>query len=242
MALLCQLSCSGLLVQALEYIPFKPHTVPNVLFATFEQRHRLRMFFPNLKTDNRTSVVLTEEELTMLYDTAIRPTAHAIVPDSIHDWPTSFQAARFRDRNDYVGFGNSAVIIRQSRFEHFNNHLRNLINHTEELKWARDFFWGTEIRGVKDSNTHDISSSPAICSDALDQVTHLVNTTNGTWYIDVGLEFILANWALLWSTHSHSMTLAEAVGITHHEADSIISNARRYTKDVSMHLMTLSGF
>jgi len=59
---------------------YKPHTVPNVLFGSFEQRHCVRLFFPKLKTQDRTSVVLTDEELEMLYELAIRPTAAAVLP------------------------------------------------------------------------------------------------------------------------------------------------------------------
>jgi len=50
------------------------------------------MFFTNLKSDNYISVLLTEEELAMLYDIAIHFTVCAVVSDSIHNWPTSFQA------------------------------------------------------------------------------------------------------------------------------------------------------
>jgi hypothetical protein len=74
-------------------------------------------------------------------------------------------------------------------------------------------------------------------------ITGMVDTSlAGDWYIDVGLEFILRDRALLWSTHAHSSILVEALGIPRREADAIISNPWKYTQDMNTHLTTLSGF
>jgi hypothetical protein len=99
------------------------------------------------------------------------------------------------------------------------------------------------MRGIKDSNAHALSTGIRGRRDGLTKVLGLVDASRGgTWYIDVGLEFIIQGEALLWSTHAHSRILAEAVSINREEADSIISNVWKYSKDINTHLTTLSGF
>jgi hypothetical protein len=201
------------------------------------------MFFPKLVDKDRPSLHLTGEELEKLYNDAVRPVAEQLFPEAIHDWPASFQAAQFRDRKDTTGFSNSAILIPKDRADRFGNLLKDRINSTEHLKWARLFFWGTEIRGVKDTSCHPMDAHPDEKARMLGHVTRLVNTNMaGTWYVDVGLEFILRDRALLWSTHAHSNILVEALGIERRDADAIVNNHRRYSQDISTHLTTLSGF
>ena len=91
------------------------------------------------------------------------------------------------------------------------------------LEWATDYFWGTEIQGMKDAYTYPISASQAQHLRILESVTEDIDMTYGTWYIDVGLEFILGRQALLWSTDSHSQIMQAALHIDAREANSIIS-------------------
>jgi hypothetical protein len=118
------------------------------------------MFFPRLKKDGRPSVNLTREELAQLYDDAIMPVARQVIPETIHAWPASFAVAQFRDRKDATRFSNSSLLIPADKVDQFDSLLREHINSTDHLKWARQFFWGTEIRGVKDICCHAMDSNP----------------------------------------------------------------------------------
>jgi len=185
---------------------------------------------------------LNEIQLGDIYDLAIRAAAQDVLPDTVHDWPTSFKAAQFKDRNHGRGFTNSGVIISGLRLSELDQQIRYHIETEPVLEWAADYFWGTEIRGVKDAYTHPISTPPAERLRLLESVTKDIDTTYGTWYVDVGLEFILGGQALLWSTDSHSQIMQAAFGIDAREANSIMSKRSKYFRDVSTHLESLSGF
>lgn len=225
-----------------QWITVDPSKVPNVYFGTFGPRHTLRLFFPRLQDSSRQGVNLTNTELGDIYDLGIRQAAQDVLRDTVHDWPTSFTAARFKDRNHGTGFVNAGLIISALRLSDFDQRIRYRIDTEPVLEWAADYFWGTEIRGVKDAYTHPISKSEAERLRILKSVTQDIDTTSGIWYIDVGLEFILGGQALLWSTDSHSQIMQAALGIDAREANSIISTRSKYFRDVSTHLESLSGF
>jgi len=220
----------------------EPSTVPNVHFGQFGLRHSIRMFFPRLKTDERVSVRLTAEELQPLYDTVIRPAVALVMPEIVCDWPGSFSTAEWKDRNSRRGFSHSSYLIPKERMQHFSQEIRHIINNNRQLKWARDFFWGVEIRGVKNECSHPITSTDVEATQATNLVLRQVDTTIGTWYGDIGLEFMLTNQALVWSTNGHRDLLMHMLGIPREEADAVISNPRCYSRDITTHVMALSGF
>jgi len=191
---------------------------------------------------NRQGVNLTAIELGQIYGLAIRSAAADVLRDTVHDWPTSFEGSQFRDRNHGAGFTNSGVIISALRLSQFDKRIRHHVDAHPDLQWARDYFWGTEIRGMKDAYTHLISRSPERRRRILESVTEDIDTRYGTWYIDVGLELILGGQALLWSTDAHSLILQAAVGICENQANTIISMQSKYSRDVSTHLESVSGF
>lgn len=193
-------------------------------------------------SDRVEGVYLDETELGQLYDLGIRLAAEDVLADTVHDWPASSEAAQWRDRNHGRGFANSGVIISEEKLAQFDRRIRYYIDINPDLEWASDYFWGTEIRGVKDAHTHPISTSPQERLRVLRSVTEGINTRYGTWYIDVGLEFILGGQALLWSTDAHSRIIQAALGIDERTANTIISTRSHYVRDVSTHLESLSGF
>ena len=200
------------------------------------------MFFPRLKTNERTSVRMTAEELRQLYDLVVRPAAADTMPDIVHDWPGSFSTAEWKDRNARSGFSHTSYVIPQDRLRAFSREIRQLVNTHPRLMWARNFFWGVEIRGVKDMCSHSINAPEAEKNRLIDLVLHQVDTTEGTWYADIGIQCILQDQALLWATNGHKKLLSHLLGITPAEANSFISNPRCYTRDITTHIMSLSGF
>lgn len=200
------------------------------------------MFFPRLKTDQRKSVRLTAEELGPLYDIAIRPAAVAIMPDIVLDWPGSFSTAEWKDRNSKSGFSHTSHIIPQNRLQRFSEQIRRNIEANGRLQWARTFFWGVEIRGVKDMCSHSIDASSAEMERHLEMVLDQIDSSEGQWWGDIGLEFMLTDQALLWSTDGHRTLLCHLLGITREDAGKIISHPLCYTRDLTTHIMSLSGF
>jgi hypothetical protein len=220
----------------------EPNKIPNVQFGYFGHRHTIRLFFPRLQSPDRHSVKLTAEELQRLYDLAIRPAAVAVMPDIVADWPGSFNTAEWKDRNSQRGFSHSTYLIPQGRMHEFGRKIRSIINSNGLLTWARDFFWGVEIRGVKDMCSHSIAADADEMTRCHNLVLNQVDTTNGTWYGDIGLQFMLEGEALLWSTNGHRQLLQHLLDISSDEAHAIISNPRCYSRDITTHIMSLSGF
>jgi len=137
---------------------------------------------------------------------------------------------------------NSGIIICGANILQFNKCIHYHVDTNPELAWALNYFWGTEIRGMKDAYTHPMSMSPQDCIRVLRLVTEGINTSYGTWYIDIGLEFILGGQALLWLTDAHSKIMQAALRINESMANRVISRQTKYVQDVSSHLQSLSGF
>ncbi|KAF8965663.1 hypothetical protein BDZ97DRAFT_771108 [Flammula alnicola] len=224
---------------------FDPGEIPNVYFGSFGPRHTLRLFFPALKSDARTKVSLTHEELQVLYEQIIYKAADEVSHHLLRDWPASFESAQMKDRNKSGGFSNSSVILPAEDMYGIGLEMRSIVDNHPDLEWAKGFFWGAEIRGVKDS-THHIAGDPEGQRDEIERrlaaLCDKLAINEGRWFIDVGLEFSSPNQALIWNTLGHSHLLEAALDITSNEANKIMSNVRKYAKDCSTHLTSLSGF
>ena len=160
----------------------------------------------------------------------------------MHDWPATFSTAEFKDRNAKSGFSHSSYIVPEDRSEAFSKKIRQIINRDGRLEWARDFFWGVEIRGVKDISSHAIDAPESDIIDAYSLVLSQVDTTRGIWFGDVGLEFVMHDQALLWSTNGHRELLEHLLFLYPEQANMITSNRWSYFRDTTTHLKSLSGF
>jgi hypothetical protein len=124
----------------------------------------------------------------------------------------------------------------------FSRKVRDIIDQDGRLAWARNFFWGLEIRGVKDITSHDVPCTGWDHSVALTKVLDLVDTREGTWYVDIGLTFMIHGQALLWTRDGHAQLLSHLLYITIDEANVVIGNPLCYSGDITTHVMALSGF
>ena len=91
-------------------------------------------------------------------------------------------------------------------------------------------------------SVHPIASSSQVKARHTNCVLQHVNTAIGTWFVDVGLEFLLTDQALLWTTAGHQQILSQLLGISRESALAIMEDPRVFTKDISTHLLELSGF
>ena len=185
---------------------------------------------------------MTAEEMQTFYDRVVRPAAAETMPEIVHDWPGSFSTAEWKDRNSRSGFTHTSYLIPQNRLQAFGREIRELINAQPRLTWARNFFWGVEIRGVKDMCCHSINAPEAEKNRLIDLVLQQVDTEEGTWYADIGIQFMLQDQALVWTTNGHKKLLSHLLQITPAEANRFISNPLCYKRDITTHVMSLSGF
>jgi hypothetical protein len=197
----------------------------------------IRIFFPGLLDQGtaRSGSFLSKEELRDLYDKGVRPAVEAVAPASLHDWPADFFAESFRAKKHQHGFSQSSKPLPGYLAEEFSRELRSRL--AEDVPWAKNIVFGTQIRGVKNATCHDLHES----RPALQRFLENIDTTRGHWYIDVALEFVDKGRALLWRSDAHHHIAAEALALRPEEAESFTTNSK-HRVDLSSHLTALAGF
>jgi hypothetical protein len=197
----------------------------------------LRIFFPGLleQDPDRTSIELSHEELALLYDKAIRPAVESAAPASVHDWPSSFEAEMFRVKKHRHGFSQSSKLLPAAAVESFSQNLcYNLALH---LPWGKNIIFGSQIRGVKNSTCHNVHESATTLMHFLSGIL----TSEGKWYIDIAMEFVDRDRALLWRSDAHHHIAAEALSIRPEDAEVFTTNSK-HRVDLFSHLTALAGF
>ena len=64
----------------------------------------------------------------------------------------------------------------------------------------------------------------------------------GTWYVDVGLEFLKEEKALIWSMDANAQVLAEVLEIEIADAHGFVWNRQHFSQDTLTHLLSLGGW
>lgn len=216
------------------------------MFGTFGERGSLRVHFPGL-FENSTGLTpeVSREHRAIFYNKVIRRASQECVPEATLDWPTDYKAAEFRDKNPAGGSQHSSVMISAENASVVATRMRQIVNNADDsLKWAKHFVWGVEVRGIKDTCIHTLDDPEWITDEALAAAKAGLEVTNGgTWYIDVGLEYIMDESCLLWSLDQHVHILASTLNIGNDDANRIVCRrGTTYSKDPATHLYSLSGF
>ncbi|KAF9521312.1 hypothetical protein CPB83DRAFT_841362, partial [Crepidotus variabilis] len=217
-----------------------PHKVPNTMFGSFGARHNLRIFFPRLVSAARKKSDVETEELAGFYDHALRPAIDRVYPGTLHNWPGSFHTAQFRDMRRSGGFSNSSVILGRRSLDEFDAVLRELVDAEDTMAWAKDYFWGFEIRGLKQATKHRMGDETASQRE-LEHLLKEFEDPEETWYVDVGLEIGIKEKALAWMVRGHAAIVAEALGIDEAAANAIVAKTC-FASDMSSCIEQLAGF
>jgi hypothetical protein len=149
------------------------HKVPNARFIELEPRALVRIHFPRLTPQGK-SVCVSEEHMAMLYDSAIYPAAVDILPeDLIRGWASKYgdeklRAKAKRTNSDKGPQGRTLQQTGRDVHARFLNawvrKFREIIENTHELRWARCFFFGVEMRGMKnrEASLHPPPEEPLV--------------------------------------------------------------------------------
>ncbi|EUC54348.1 hypothetical protein RSOL_041420 [Rhizoctonia solani AG-3 Rhs1AP] len=137
------------------------HKVPNTRLLEMEPKALLRIHFPFLELPCG-SVVVPEDHMSQFYDMCWRPAATDVLPEElVRDWPATVNDEKYRSqkRKDKAREEDSqrqtGPLQDMARDIHANflnpllDRCREIIDETEELRWARHFFLGYEMRGMK---------------------------------------------------------------------------------------------
>lgn len=226
-------------------VPVFPHHVPNICLGVVGVRTKLRMFFPALYEENNPdrSVELTLEQKTAIYNDGLRPTLQSLNPDTMTNWPTTYESAltRAKKRDNRYQYGTRPF---PSQMVHrFGYELPRLL--AAAHPWARDIVFMTQVQGVKEANQHqpdDHRAAEEAMSVLLSDLHPELLTEPQCW-VDVGLELSEPGFSYQWRTDAHSAIIHHFTCLTPVQAASYVNRpSRQYSKDISAGLMHVSGF
>lgn len=217
----------------------KPHKVPNVAFARFGNRHMVRLFLPGLYDEVSQQSSVSYAHKALLYDKVIRPAVAIVDPLGVHDWPASYANECFRAKTARGGVSHGTKGLGADVVFQFGAEIRRLLR---AFDWGADPLFMVQIQGAQGLTIHALDSEePDSAFIFLQEFTRALDTTRGQWWIDVALEFVDAERALLWRSDAHHIIVGQGAGITAQEA-SQITRSSRLKPDPSSHLTALAGF
>ena len=181
---------------------------------------------------------LSEDIKAAIYDDGFRPALLDVAPEDLQNWPPTYKDSLFRARNKSGTLQFGTRSMSRWNVEEFSTRLKEelLLKHA----WARDMTYMIQIKGVKEGNRHNPNQADS--QTALELFLADIDTNDGTWFVDVGLEISENAKVYQWRTDSHASVLQEVLGINRRQADSATNPSNwRYSRDMSSHILDLSG-
>ncbi|KAG7098026.1 hypothetical protein E1B28_000002 [Marasmius oreades] len=226
------------------------HHIHNFLLGYWGNRCQLHIFFPTLYAPNPSpttprNVRLDVKQMAQFYERGVRPSIANILPESVSDWPPTYDAEAFRIRRSTGRSSYGTKMIPEEFLESFVSELR-LSLARNGVNWAKDFFFIHTVRGVKLSSFH--TPTPEMANRAflglLQNVSiPLENTIEGQWFVDVGLEFRSPDGhTVQWTARSHSTVVASFLQVSDDAANRMTRlGSSRYERDIVSHLTGIAG-
>ncbi|KAG8728802.1 hypothetical protein FRC10_004563, partial [Ceratobasidium sp. 414] len=146
------------------------HAIPNTQFAEVDAQTLIRIFFPRL---DKTESALKDSLMASLYDEAVQPAAMQRIPEELRgNWPANYPNETWRAQNvrattdeGQVATGARQRTGREVHGAYVNpwiECIRELVDTKAALAWARGFFFGVELRGIKkrEESMHQAPEDP----------------------------------------------------------------------------------
>jgi hypothetical protein len=177
------------------------------------------------------------EESAIFYDIGFRPAVQSASPTIIHDWPPSYSSETFQASNPRGGFTETSHVLSADDVAQFSMALKR---HMGTVSWGKDIVFGTEIRGVKNTTEHRFDSefSPQVClEDLLSEIKEPYEELQGHWFIDVAIELIIRNKAVVWRADSYPPLMMQLFQIPEETVDCV--SRHRYHLNKIFHNISL---
>ncbi|KAK7433539.1 hypothetical protein VKT23_020741 [Stygiomarasmius scandens] len=225
--------------------PVPLHQIPNFELGYWGHRYMVYIFFPALLDSERfpdKQGKLGHAKKAEFYELGLRPTIKKLLKNCVSSWPPDYESEYFRAKKRSGAFAYQTKLFPEEKLDRFSWTLQRYLRRNN-VDWAEDFFFVHIIRGVKDATRHNLT--PGSPRAALDKfLTEAgVNATQGTWYVDVGLEVSSEEeQCLQWMSSCHSRVVREALQISERNAVRITSlGSQCYEKDIVSHLSHVAG-
>jgi len=215
------------------------------MFAKWGERNMIRLVFPGLYSEDRSTPFLTQDEQRILYQDGIAPAVKSLTPHTSHDWPPSYDDEMFRARKNTGTLVFTPKILGSWLVPLFGDALRKSLEENG-VDWGNNFMFLHQVRGTKHGTGHGMNSHSAReareeylrkCELSLDVIEQ------GTWWIDIGLEFFSSREECLqWRTDSHCRVVQQIASIPPTAARRITTiGSSKYDRDLVSHLTQISG-
>jgi hypothetical protein len=211
----------------------------------------IHVLFPDLGLDSQRPTHLSEEELKTLYEEGLRPCIAETLPEAALDWPAEYNYGPHNTPGaggDDSHAGTSAlrfVMVPSASLANFASNLRAHLQ-SNKVEWAKGLFFFYRVCGIKKATQHPKTKKAA--GSALIKVLEraqipLKATDQGSWWIDIGLEFRSDQGRFLqWTTASHECLVQEVLGVSMATATRMTTLGRDgYSRDIPCHLSENSG-
>ena len=215
----------------------------------------IHIFFPGLGSNSPRPALLSEDEVRTLYERGLRPCIARILPEAALDWPQSYElscpyeihdTAGAVGENSYAGTGAlRSVTFPPSSMNDFAPTLRRLLQ-LNEVEWAKGLFFLHRVCGMKSATQHQktLNSARSACFKAFERA-HIPfeSTSQGDWWIDVGLEFHGDKGEIFqWNTDAHHRVVENVLEIPKDTAMFITTpGLRAYRRNIACHIPQASG-
>ncbi|TFK59512.1 hypothetical protein BDN72DRAFT_905777 [Pluteus cervinus] len=224
------------------------HKVQNLCLGKWGTHNMVRVFIPALYNHNdrtKRKSTLTQEQQAIFYEKGFRPAIEELMPDQVHEWPTTYATEFFRARARSGALKFTTKVIPANIVPRLGRAIRRALERNG-TGWHIGLVFLHQLRGLKHSSIHAATEEMAtVALMAFLKENNITDSvvSDGTWWIDVGLE-ISSNdgHCLAWRTDSHFHVVRKTLGINDRKAKRITSQgSTKYTRDVTSHLPTISG-
>jgi hypothetical protein len=222
-------------------------------FAHFEPHGLVRIFFPNKDTSSF-GIHIEETKQELWYDLVLRPALLTMYPTRDSELPATYRRHKLNSRVDSGQIRPYHHIVSSNALSILEDNMRDLVVEAgEELAWARGFFFGHQIRGVKGDTVHLLADNPDERNEGMEEaLQHAMSIAfredieDGdleNFYVDVGLEFYAPECAVQWHSDSHGPVLRREIpGLTPSQAARTCRpGAPDYFQDIQAQITFIAG-
>ncbi|KDQ22060.1 hypothetical protein PLEOSDRAFT_1108039 [Pleurotus ostreatus PC15] len=189
---------------------------------------------------------LTQDEMKSFYNQGLRPAIVELTPAQSAEWPSTYEGEMWRARGRTGQLALSSKVVDAWYVSMIGQRIRSSLEENG-VAWGRGLVFLHEIRGVKHGSGHSVGADAAdrTLGDWLadHDLSREEMGESGTWYIDVGVEFVsLEERCLAWRTDSHRHIVEAVISIPENRAASISRpGSSKYTRDMVSHMPSISG-
>ncbi|KAH0826430.1 hypothetical protein J3R83DRAFT_5408 [Lanmaoa asiatica] len=235
------------------------HTIPNLPLGKVANCSSVCIFFPRMY-GAFDSKKISQPDLELIYNRALRPIIRRIMPNQATHWPPTYDAA-MRISRDHAGRLHLGSLNIPAHL--LSDFATSCLESIQALRpYFRDAYFGHELRGWKAATVHNLDPDAPDAPDAQNQqgpqhpqpayervnalhdltrVLDMNAINQDQWLVDIGVEFGIPGKVVTWRSSGHHALVRYLLPDVQNPA-AILGRSKKYYVDNQMHLKDLAGF